>query len=91
MSNETTDSLREKFTLAMSSFSNYGTRDSEGDYAIARIEDAILYNKKFPLTGENPFELYQSVTGWNLVSERLIELAHAYWRAAVIENLSLDI
>jgi hypothetical protein len=73
----------------MDKHSKFGAADSEGFNAVSRIEEAILTGKSFPLTGENPFDLYQSQLGWEAASAELIAAGRNYWKMAIIENMGL--
>jgi hypothetical protein len=97
-----TQVARERLYKAMKEYGQYGASDSEGMHAVDRIEEAILTGKRFPfesndngpvamLLKSNPFQLYESVEGWQEASTRLVALCRSYWRSALIENLGLGL
>jgi hypothetical protein len=84
-----TKQTRQELNAAMKLYASYGAMDSEGFYALERIEDAIENGKPFPLKGSNPWELYQSVPGWDAAHTALMITGEKYWRAAITQKLGL--
>jgi hypothetical protein len=79
------DDLREKHA-------NFGASDTEGRYAVMDIEDAVAAGQRFPFRNQpNPFQLYQSVPGWEQASGELVAAAQAYWTALTEEKLGIAI
>jgi len=74
----------------MEKYSNFGATDSEGFHALDRVSRAVLDTKPFPLTGENPFQLYSSVPGWTTANADLVSAARGYWVEGVRAALGLE-
>ena len=85
-----TQQAHENLIAAMRKHTNFGARDSEGWDAVECVTEAIERGKPFPLKGENPFQLYQSIPGWRDASIELVEAAQVYWKAALMQRLGLE-
>jgi hypothetical protein len=85
----TVEETKNALLKGMRKHSDFGASDSEGYHALADIERAMENGKPFPLRGDNPFQLYSSMAGWEAVSAELVELGRAYWKAGVVERLGL--
>lgn len=85
--------LKQKdLTNLMSRYANHGATDSEGWQAMREIEAAADEGKRFPFTTRrNPFQLYESVSGWEQASAELVNAAEIYWKALVEEKLGITI
>jgi len=92
---------RIKLTDLMRKHRDYGAQDSEGWAAMDQVAEAAAKGKHFPLTPHknddgsmqiikrNPFQLYESVAGWEQVSAKLVAAAEVYWKTLVSENSPL--
>ena len=75
----------------MREYSNYGCRDSEGLRALDKVYECAAEDRKLPkwFDNPNPFQIYQSMAGWEIASDALVSAARALWRALVKENLGI--
>lgn len=81
--------MKDTLMAAMRKHAGFGAMDSEGWHAVERIEAAIRDGKPYPLRGDNPFEIYSSMDGWEVVSAELDKLGREFWRAGITERLGL--
>lgn len=79
-----------KVLETMEKHSNFGACDSEGYRALDSVEVAVENIKPFPLTGINPFELYESLPGWQTANADLVSAARGYWVEGVRTALGLE-
>ncbi len=82
---------RQNLSALMEKHSRFGARDSEGLWAFDMTYDAGTIGKPFPLSGENPWELYESIPGWESASVELIKASREYWKALLEERLGVTI
>jgi hypothetical protein len=75
----------------MHKYDKFGAGDSEGWQAMRRVEYAAGDGKAFPLSGRNPFQLYESVPGWQTPSSELVAAAEVYWKTLLQERLGVTI
>ncbi|MGC1296915.1 MAG: hypothetical protein WA869_17935 [Alloacidobacterium sp.] len=81
-----------QLTNLMLKHGRYGAQDSEGWQAVREVEAAAEEGKPFPFENRrNPFQLYESVPGWEQVSAVLVAAAGTYWKALVSEKLEIII
>lgn len=85
------DAALESLTKLMRKHDRYGASDSEGWQAVRRVEYAVDEGKTFPLQGRNPFQIYESIAGWETASAELVAAAQVYWKALVEEKLGITI
>lgn len=75
----------------MSKHRDFGAVDSEGWQAVRQVEEAADAGERFPFNYRNPFQLYESVHGWQTASAELVAAAEVYWRALVAEKLGITV
>ena len=73
----------------MKAYRGFGAQDSEGRYHYDRVIHAANHHQPFPLQGKNPWELYESVPGWEVASQALTDAARVLW--AVIMGTYIDV
>lgn len=74
----------------MEKYEQFGAQDLEGYNALYVVEDAVRNTKPFPLTGINPFDLYESERGWQTANADLVSAARGYWVEGVRTALGLE-
>lgn len=72
---------QKKLEALMKQYDGFGARDSKCLYHFAQVVDAAEHRKPFPLKGHNPWELYESVAGWEQASAALTDAAMDLWMA----------
>jgi len=88
---------RKRLTSLMREHGDFGAVDTEGWQAVGEVMDAAEQGKPFPFKRstegnplqQNPFQLYETVDGWQLASDQLVDAAEAYWRALVEQRLGI--
>lgn len=85
----------------MRKYANYGAQDSEGYATMRQIETAAQEGQPFPLVPSslhsqhnfpfNPWELYESVPGWEQASSELLQTSLTYYKALVKEQLGVSL
>lgn len=80
-----------KLLKLMRDYDRFGADDSEGNHTVDMVENAADNGKVPPLRGRNPFQLYESVPGWEEVSTILIAAAHEYWLCMLEERLGITV
>ena len=94
---------RIKLTDLMRKHRDYGAQDNEGWAAMDEVAKAATEGRRFPLAPHknddefvqiikrNPFQLYESVAGWEQASAKLVAAAEVYWKALVSEKVDITI
>lgn len=77
--------------VLMKKYDDFGAMDSEALAACDRVEEAAAKGKPFPLSGSNPFELYESAPGWTTVSAQLIGAARRMYAKKLSDRLGLTV
>ena len=80
----TTSQRARALEVYMKNNGKHGADDSEGWYAFNDVAMAGKAGQKFPLSGHNPFSLYEEPgSGWEIVSAKLVALAKEYHRSLI--------